>query len=119
MAADVRQVAAVWRRALAATGQRHGRDDDERDETRSVSHRPLLQLLTTEPPEAARSWRPVAVEWRESDSGAAERSNDASAIARCDFPELRHAWLAYHRESGWALERYDYWFRSTDWLKLL
>ena len=30
-----------------------------------------------------------------------------------------NAWLTYHREAGWTLERYDYWFQSTDWLKLL
>ena len=36
-----------------------------------------------------------------------------------DFLNFVNAWLTYHREAGWTRERYDYWFQSTDWLKLL
>ncbi|MDH4065722.1 MAG: transporter substrate-binding domain-containing protein, partial [Acidobacteriota bacterium] len=36
-----------------------------------------------------------------------------------DFLNFLNAWLTYHRETGWTLERFDYWFRSTDWIKLL
>ncbi len=36
-----------------------------------------------------------------------------------DFLNFVNSWLAYHRGSGWVVERYDYWFRSTNWLKLL
>jgi polar amino acid transport system substrate-binding protein len=36
-----------------------------------------------------------------------------------DFLNFLNAWLTYHRESGWTQERYEYWFRSTEWLKLL
>ena len=45
----------------------------------------------------------------------------AMAMRKGDFDFLNfvNSWLAYHRESGWAIERYDYWFRSTEWLKLL
>ena len=36
-----------------------------------------------------------------------------------DFLNFLNAWLTYHRETGWTRERYDYWFHSTEWLKLL
>jgi polar amino acid transport system substrate-binding protein len=36
-----------------------------------------------------------------------------------DFLSFLNAWLTYHRETGWTLERYDYWFQSTAWLALL
>jgi polar amino acid transport system substrate-binding protein len=36
-----------------------------------------------------------------------------------DFLNFLDAWLAYHRETGWTRERFEYWFESTDWLKLL
>lgn len=36
-----------------------------------------------------------------------------------DFLNFLNAWLTYHRETGWTPGRYDYWFQSTDWIKLL
>lgn len=36
-----------------------------------------------------------------------------------DFLNFLNAWLTYHRETGWTLTRYDFWFQSTEWLKLL
>jgi len=55
-------------------------------------------------------------------SGSEMQSGSAALAMRkgdFDFLNLVNSWLAYHRESGWVTERYDYWFRSTDWLKLL
>jgi len=32
-----------------------------------------------------------------------------------DFLNFLNAWLTYHTETGWLMERYDYWFTSTEW----
>lgn len=48
-------------------------------------------------------------------------ASTAMAVRKGDPDVLNflNAWLTYHRESGWLRERYDYWFKSTDWLKRL
>jgi polar amino acid transport system substrate-binding protein len=49
-------------------------------------------------------------------------SASAALAVRKGDPDLLNflnAWLTYHRETGWTRERFEYWFESTDWLKLL
>jgi len=62
---------------------------------------------------ADRLFLPAGSEMQTGSAAMAMRKGDV------DFLNLVNSWLAYHRESGWVTERYDDWFGSTDWLKLL
>ena len=50
---------------------------------------------------------------QEGPTAAAVRKGDA------DFLNFLNSWLAFQRADGWLAERSDYWFKSSDWLKLL
>lgn len=72
---------------------------------------PVVRLTVAASREAL--FLPVGSELQTASAALAVRKGDP------DFLNFLDAWLTYHRETGWTLERYEYWFQSTDWLKSL